>query len=379
MHKSIKISLLILIVLGILIATPQVRYSIKAALFIPQILPAIPVKPLEYVSGTPMRKEITFMSSQGISEADIYFPSGDGIHPGVVFFMGIVPPDREESRIVALAEGLARTGMVVLIPWLDTQSENRLIVTDIEVLVDAFQHLQNNERVDRKRVGMGGICTGASMAVVAAQSDRINEEVAFINSFAGYYDAFDLVKATASNSRFNDSETAEWSPDKLTKSLVRTHLIEGAGSTDERILNKIVDRGTWTQSEYASLNSGGRAVLTLLTDPSFLEAEEAITNLNDDTYRFLSAVSPSTNMSMLKAEVLLMHDLHDRLVPAEESRRLADAVIKNGGNVYHTEFSLFQNAVQVHKDEAEETGTLNFVKQAFKLYKHMYKIMSLSG
>ncbi len=379
MHKSIKISLLILIVLGILIATPQVRYSIKAALFIPQILPAIPVKPLEYVSGTPMRKEITFMSSQGISEADIYFPSGDGIHPAVVFFMGIVPPDREESRIVALAEGLARTGMVVLIPWLDTQSENRLIVTDIEVLVDAFQHLQNNERVDRKRVGMGGICTGASMAVVAAQSDRINEEVAFINSFAGYYDAFDLVKATASNSRFNDSETAEWSPDKLTKSLVRTHLIEGAGSTDERILNKIVDRGTWTQSEYASLNSGGRAVLTLLTDPSFLEAEEAITNLNDDTYRFLSAVSPSTNMSMLKAEVLLMHDLHDRLVPAEESRRLADAVIKNGGNVYHTEFSLFQNAVQVHKDEAEETGTLNFVKQAFKLYKHMYKIMSLSG
>ena len=217
------------------------------------------------------------------------------------------------------------------------------------------------------------------MAVVAAQSDRINEEVAFINSFAGYYDAFDLVKATASNSRFNDSETAEWSPDKLTKSLVRTHLIEGAGSTDERILNKIVDRGTWTRSEYASLNSGGRAVLTLLTDPSFLEAEEAITNLNDDTYRFLSAVSPSTNMSMLKAEVLLMHDLHDRLVPAEESRRLADAVIKNGGNVYHTEFSLFQNAVQVHKDEAEETGTLNFVKQAFKLYKHMYKIMSLSG
>lgn len=379
MHKSIKISLLILIVLGILIATPQVRYSIKAALFIPQILPAIPVKPLEYVSGTPMRKEITFMSSQGISEADIYFPSGDGIHPAVVFFMGIVPPDREESRIVALAEGLARTGMVVLIPWLDTQSENRLIVTDIEVLVDAFQHLQNNERVDRKRVGMGGICTGASMAVVAAQSDRINEEVAFINSFAGYYDAFDLVKATASNSRFNDSETAEWSPDKLTKSLVRTHLIEGAGSTDERILNKIVDRGTWTRSEYASLNSGGRAVLTLLTDPSFLEAEEAIANLNDDTYRFLSAVSPSTNMSMLKAEVLLMHDLHDRLVPAEESRRLADAVIKNGGNVYHTEFSLFQNAVQVHKDEAEETGTLNFVKQAFKLYKHMYKIMSLSG
>ncbi len=379
MHKSIKIFLLILIILGILITTPHVRNSIKAALFIPQILPAIPVKPLEYVSGTPTKKEITFHSSQGISEADIYFPSGDGIHAGVVFFMGIVPPDREEERIVALAEGLARTGMVVLIPWLETQTENRLIVTDIEVLVDAFQHLQNHERVDRKRVGMGGICTGASMAVVAAQSPKINEEVAFINSFAGYFDAFDLVKSTSASTRFDDSETYGWSPDRLTKSLVNSHLIEGAGDIDEQILNGIVDTGSWNQNEHDSLTLGGKAVLALLSNPTLPEADKAIMNLNDETYSFLSAVSPSTNIDMLKADVLLMHDLHDRLVPAEESRRFANAVIKNGKNVYHTEFSLFQNAVQVHRDETKNSGTLNFVKQAFKLYKHMYKIMSLSG
>ena len=183
MHKSIKISLLLIFLMAILLITPQARASVKAALFIPQILPAIPIKPLEYVSGTPVREEITFESSEGLSEADIYMPSGKGTHPGVVFFMGIVPPDREEERILALAEGLARTGMVVLIPWLDTQTENRLIVDDIEVLVDAFVYLQGHERVDSKRVGMGGICTGASMVVVAAQSERINEEVAFINSF----------------------------------------------------------------------------------------------------------------------------------------------------------------------------------------------------
>ena len=74
-----------------------------------------------------------------------------------------------------------------------------------------------------------------------------------------------------------------------------------------------------------------------------------------------------------------MHDLHDRLVPAEESRRFAKDVRETGGEIYHTEFSLFQNAVQVHTDETEKTSALNFIKQAFKLYKHMYKIMSLSG
>ena len=379
MRNSIKICLLMVILLGILVLTPQGKASIKAALFIPQILPAIPVKPLEYLSGTPIRQEITFTSSQGISEADIYLPSGDGVHPAVVFFMGIVPPEREEERIVALAEGLARTGMVVLIPWLDTQTDNRLIVEDIEILVDAFEYLQNHERTDRTRVGMGGICTGASMAVVAAQSSRINEEVDFINSFAGYYDAFDLVKATSAATRFQSGNSADWTPDRLTKNMVTTHLIEGAENDDQKILIEILNSGIWNQTQFGSLSESGRSVLTLITGPNLSEAEKAINDLNYRTVAFLEAVSPSTNLAMLKADVLLMHDLHDRLVPAEESRRFAEEVRKQGVEVYHTEFSLFQNAVQVHTDETNGTSVFNFIKQAFKLYKHMYKIMRLSS
>ena len=379
MRKSIKICLLIIILMVILVLSPQGKASIKAVLFIPQILPDIPVKPLEYLSGTPIRQEIVFTSSVGISEGDIYLPSGDGVHPGVVFFMGIVPPERDEERIVALAEGLARTGMVVLIPWLDTQTHNRLMADDIEILVDGFEYLQNHERTDRTRVGMGGICTGASMAVVAAQSSRINEEVDFINSFAGYYDAFDLVKATASATKFQSGTSVDWAPDKLTKNMVTTHLIEGAELDDREILMEILNSGIWNQTQFESLSESGRSVLTLITGPNLSEAQKAINGLNNKTVTFLEAISPSTNISMLKADVLLMHDLHDRLVPAEESRRFAEGVRKHGVEVYHTEFSLFQNAVQVHTNEANETSTIHFIKEAFKLYKHMYRIMRLSS
>ena len=120
-------------------------------------------------------------------------------------------------------------------------------------------------------------------------------------------------------------------------------------------------------------------MLTLITGPNLSEAQKAINGLNNKTVTFLEAISPSTNISMLKADVLLMHDLHDRLVPAEESRRFAEAVRKQGVEVYHTEFSLFQNAVQVHRDETNGTSAFNFIKQAFKLYKHMYRIMRLSS
>lgn len=141
--------------------------------------------------------------------------------------MGVVPPDRDEQRIVALAEGLARAGMVVMIPWLDSQKLNRIASQDIDGLVRAFQHLRTLDSVDPERVGMGGICTGASLSLVAAQDERIADQVNFVNFFAGYYDIFDLVKAIAGRSRFYGGKVAAWDPDGLPLRLLRDHLIEG--------------------------------------------------------------------------------------------------------------------------------------------------------
>ena len=129
-------------------STLQGRAFVKSALFIPQVLPDIPIRPLEYVTKTPIREKITFTTLDADkASADLYLPKGENSHPAVVFFMGVVPPDRDESRIVALAEGLALTGMVVMIPWLETQHQNRIVEKDIESLVDAFIYLENHPRV----------------------------------------------------------------------------------------------------------------------------------------------------------------------------------------------------------------------------------------
>ena len=69
-----------------------------------------------------------------------------------------------------------------------------------------------------------------------------------------------------------------------------------------------------------------------------------------------------------------MHDVADKLVPSEESKRLADFLVKKG-QVYHTEFNLFQNEIQVHKDDNSNLGSLNRVIELTKLFLHMYNIM----
>ena len=83
---------------------------------------------------------------------------------------------------------------------------------------------------------------------------------------------------------------------------------------------------------------------------------------------------PSTNIDKLSARALIMHDRADLLVPSEESRRMAEA-LSGRGDVYHTEFSLFQKEIQLHVGEAENLNLLDFASEALKLYMHMYNIM----
>ena len=263
-----------------------------------------------------------------------------------------------------------------MIPWLDSQTQNRISPQDVDSLVRAFEYLRAHESVDPDRVGMGGICTGASLTTIAAQDERIRDDVRFVNFFAGYYDAVDLVRAIGSRSRFYGDTVAPWKPDNLTLRVFTNHMVEGVNDADDQgLLTRIfIDQTTWTEDELESLSTEGRAVYKLLKGVSRDEVDALIDQLSPGTMEFLAAISPSSQLDRLKARVLIMHDRADKLVPSEESRRFADA-LGDGADTYHTEFSFFQKGIQVHVDESEGVGLLGFVTEAFKLYLHMYNVL----
>ena len=356
--------------------TPQGKAAVRAALFIPQVLPAIPLKPQEWVTPDPTLKEIRFPTASGEGVADLYVPGTGGRHSAVVFFQGVVPGGRYDPRIVDLGNGLARAGMVVMIPWSETQTEQQIVPADIDVLVRAFQHLQTLDMVDPERVGMGGICVGASMATVAAQDERIRDQVRFVNFFAGYYDAADLARAIATKSRFGEDYVAPWQPDRLTRRVFQYHLIDGVSDVGDRnlLVRIFYQDDSQAEDEADSLSPGAMAVYRLLKGVAPEEVDAVMAQLSPKTMEFFRAISPRTNIGNLKARMLIMHDRADRLVPSEESRRLAEALGEDG-DTYFTEFSLFQSQIQVHMDASDSIGPIDFAKEAFKLYLHMYNIM----
>ena len=368
---------LLLLLVTVIAVTPQGRTAVRTAVFIPQVLPTIPFKPQEWFTADPVWREVSYPQAGGEGVADLILPADAESNSAVLFFMGVVVnKPREDSRVVALAEGLARSGMVVMIPWSDTQLQQRIVLDDIDDLVSAFQYLGSLKEVDPERRGMGGICTGASMATIAAQDERIRDDVKFVNFFAGYYDAIDFTRAIGSRSRFYGDYVAPWDTDKLTYRVFRNHLIDGVGDPAERALLVRVfkEEQPATEAEVASLSTEATAVYKLLDGVPLEEAYKLVDQLSAETKDFFRRVSPSTNIDNLRARVLIMHDRADRLVPSEESRRMADALAGVPGT-YHTEFSLFQKEIQVHIGEAGGLGPIDFAEEALKLYMHMYNIM----
>ena len=70
-----------------------------------------------------------------------------------------------------------------------------------------------------------------------------------------------------------------------------------------------------------------------------------------------------------------MHDRNDRLVPVEESMRFRNS-LKPLGEIYYTEFSSFQNQIQVHVDkDSKNISIIDYVKESLKLLAHLYEAM----
>ena len=361
-----------LVVLGVaLAATPQVRTASHTLLLVPQLLPAIPVKPQQWFAGEPTRRPVVYASGDSEENADLYVPAGGGRHGAVLLFLGVNPAGKDDERVVNLANGLARAGLVVMIPWSDRMTQKRVHVEEVENLVAAFRHMQTLKEDDPNRLGMGGFCVGASLAAVAAQDDRIRDEVQFVNFFGGYYDARDLVKSVVTESRFYGDDSEAWEPNRLSVEVVTSHLVEAVPDPDERALLSARFEGGSTDAvvDGEALSPEARVVWALLSGPTLDEAEGLLAQLPERTLAHLAAISPSEGIDRLSARTLIMHDRQDELVPSEESRRMAEAM-RAGGDVYYTEFSFFR-----HVDPTRSASPAVFAREAFKLYLHLYNVL----
>ena len=352
--------------------TPQGRAGFHTGLFVLQVLD-FPVKPQAWFTGEPLRHEAHYPSADGTTVADVYRPADGKPHAAVVLFLGANAAGRDDADVINLGNALARAGYVAMFHWSPTMAlQANIEPAETGNLVWAFQYLAEREYVDPERAGLGGFCVGASFALVAAADPRIRDDVYFVNAFGPYFDAESLLLQAASRSVVYDGQRTAWEPDRLTMRVLANELIETLDdpADADALTRRYLGGQTLTAAELDALSDQGRAVSRLLDGVGPEEAAALYAKLPAGFRRELAGISPSSYVDDIRARLLVMHDRHDRLVPAAESRRLL-AAAQDRGDVRYTEVLAFDHV-------RPSGGALALLREAGRLYRHMYEIVRIA-
>ena len=364
----------VLLVTLFLVLTPQGRAGFHTGLFVLQML-EVPIKPQSWFADDTLRQEVNYLTPEGTVAADVYRLSDGRPRPAVLLSLGANDTGRDDENAVNLGHALARAGYVVMIHWSPTMGLHANIdPAETEKLVWAFQYLEERGYVDRNRVGLGGFCVGASLALVAAADPRIRDRVHFVNAFGPFFDAETLLLQASSRAVVYEGESTPWEPDSLTLRVLANELIETLDdSSDADVLTCHYLKGqAATPVELAALSPSGRTVVRLLEGVEPHEAEALYSTLPSSFHEGLVRVSPSTHVADLRARLFVMHDRNDQLVPAAESRRLVEST-RDRINVRYTEFMAFDHLVP------GPGGAFTRLGQAVRLYRHMYDIIRMAS
>ena len=354
----------------------------RTTALVTQLLPSVPFKPLKYFSDSPKWEKVQYTSGDSIIQADLILPKkiNKSGNPAILFSLGVaVNEPTNDLRLINLSEALARLGVIVLIPWTETQKTQYLSSEhEINALINGYQFLESLSQTKNDSIGIIGYCTGASMGLIAAANPEISNQVSYIVSFAGYHDLKNFSISILSSTGFSNGKTREWSPDTFAVNLVKRQLVNATLSKKESEIVSNIDFSKISLSDLKAykFSSDSNSVINILYDTDYSDISRGMDNLPPKTLKWLGYNSPSHYNMNLRAPVFIMHDEADNIVPFEESQRMYDQI-----SMYvPTEiaiFNLFQNEIQLHEDKSIKNDKIHLLSNGIKLFSQLNSIIGI--
>jgi pimeloyl-ACP methyl ester carboxylesterase len=260
-------------------------------------------------------------------------PGGEGPWPTLLFVNGTVPQGRTLPEVQNLARGLARAGYLVVVPDLPGMRNDEITEETVSSALETTRAVADFPDARDGRVGLVGISTGATIALLAAEDTDVGEHVSVVAGIAPYTDIRTVLSIATTGHYLNGDEYVPYKADPFLSYVAARSVVAALPSGEDR------DKLRAGLEEVARLDPDPLAELrTRSTDDLSPEAGRVVELLaNDDPERFdelYAALPPGVRASMdrlsplgfaerLTTPVELTSGAQDKYFPISESFALA--------------------------------------------------------
>jgi dienelactone hydrolase len=367
----ILLSLIVIVVLAIILVSKPVQVGFRTAAMMLDLGLSYKRK-ARAIPKNILISEVTYSYGGRDIVADLYRPDDHRRHSGLILAHGAIKQGKDDRALWFAGQSLARAGQVVLVPRLDNLRKFRLHQDDVEALVASFQYLARQEFSNGK-IGMFGVCLSAPLALLAATEPGINQDVAVVTSWGGFYNINDWLQAVISE-RYIDGTPKPWRPrmsliEETPKWLIELLPDKSDGVRIEKMLG-----GNSPDYTKGDLSPSGQALYELLSNRDPERVGDLWTRLDPKMRQALDSLSPHTKIAQVKTKVAIIHAFTDDVVPWVESCKLADA-IDGAYKIYFRVFGQFYHASIEDLLKVRIANLHNVISEVVQFYRYIYSIL----
>lgn len=363
--------LLPLLLWALLVAvSPPTRLALRTVALLPSFFAALPGSPIDLITARPVHDVVELPAVDGYVRAHVYRPP-HGRHPALVLSLGLDPAPPDDVRVVRLLDGLARSGLVAVLIESEALNGDHLAPDLPRALVEGVQFAAAQPYTRADRVGMFGFSVGGSLAIVAAADPAIRDHLRSVDAFGSYDTLEDALLSIGTHTLDDDGSVRVWTPNAIASEHLTNVLLNGlSDQTEATALHRYFVEGDAHALDGVTLSAAGQAIKDLLTSRDRAAGRRELPALPHALQANLMALSPLPRIADVRAQVFIMYDREDPLLPFTGSRDLCAAARAAGLKPYCSAFSIFQ-----HVDPQRLGNPFTLAHDLTELYLHAFAVL----
>ncbi|MCP5364815.1 MAG: alpha/beta hydrolase [Hyphomicrobiales bacterium] len=312
----------------------------EALLILEDIQAGAGASELKRQTPEPERRSIVFELDGRASRADLYLPRGSPA-ASMIVVPGLTPKGRDDPRIIEFAATMARARFRVLVPDLPRMRALHATADDAVPIADAVAYLKQHHSA--QPLGLTSVSFAVGPSILALFEPQAKDRVDFVVTVGGYYDIDALITfITTGYTRGGPDESWQYVGAKRYGKwvFVLSNAARIGDEADQAVLTelawkKLQDNKASVDDLVSRLGEKGRSVYRFLTNDDPDRVPELFAQLPlgiiEDARRLDLKRLP---LAQTTAEFVLIHDRHDRIIPAEHTTMTAGALPSSRAHVY---------------------------------------------